>query len=87
MLYKCNVLCYTQDQDQLEKLNIEVDDEGMYLPFAIKLDVVIAAKVTSLDEDDISFGCTTITTIDGDKYLIDTKYNTFLKDWEKYLNQ
>ena len=87
MLYKCNVLCYTQDQDQLEKLNIEVNDEGMYLPFAIKLDVVIAAKVTSLDEDDISFGCTTITTIDGDKYLIDTKYNTFLKDWEKYLNQ
>lgn len=77
MIHVCNIHCHTLDVDKMEMMGIE--DKGQWMSFAFHLDIVISCKLTSLDEDSLVFGCTTIFTEHGDTYIIDTPYDKFLK--------
>jgi hypothetical protein len=56
-----------------------LEDRGQWMSFAFHLDVVVACKLTSLEEDSLVYNCTTIFTEHGDTYIIDTPYKTFQK--------
>ena len=55
-----------------------IEDKGQWMPFAFHLDVVVAIKLTSQEEDSLVNGCTTVFTEHGDNYIIDTPYVEFL---------
>lgn len=77
MKHVCNIHCHTLDVDKMEMMGIE--DKGQWMPFAIDTDSVVACKLTSLEEDTLTFGCTTLFTENGDTFIIDTPYDKFLK--------
>lgn len=77
MIHVCNIHCHTLDVDKMEMMGIE--DKGQWMSFAIDMDSVVACKLTSLDEDTLTFGCTTVFTENGDTFIIDTPYDKFLK--------
>ncbi len=56
-----------------------LEDKGQWMSFAFHMDVVVACKLTSLEEDSLVYNCTTIFTEHGDTYIIDTPYKTFQK--------
>jgi hypothetical protein len=56
------------------------------MPFAFHLDIVIACKLTSDEEDSLVNGCTTIFTEPGDTYIIDTPYEQFMPIFKTYYN-
>jgi hypothetical protein len=56
-----------------------LEDRGQWMSFAFHMDVVVACKLTSLEEDSLVYNCTTIFTEHGDTYIIDTPYKTFQK--------
>lgn len=82
MIHECNVNCRTIDVLTVESLGIS--DPGKWLPFFIDLDQVYAAKLTTDDDDDITFGCTTIFCYDGEVFVIDTPYDKFKKVFINY---
>jgi hypothetical protein len=84
MIYTCNVLCYSDDPEMSELLNKE--DDGKWLPFAVDLSFIKSIKMTTDDIDHVSFNKTTIHTSDGDTFLTDVDFKTFLKKWETYHN-
>jgi hypothetical protein len=53
------------------------EDKGKWLPFAFHLDIVVATKMTTDEEDQTAWGCTTVFTETGDSYIIDTPYEEF----------
>jgi hypothetical protein len=53
------------------------EDRGKWLPFAFHLDAVVAIKLSTDEEDQIAYGCTTVFTEQGDTYIIDTPYEQF----------
>jgi len=55
-----------------------IEDKGQWMPFAFHLDVVVAIKLTSQEEDSFVYNCTTVFTEHGDNYIIDTPYVEFL---------
>ena len=61
-----------------------IEDKGKWLPFAFHMDVVIACKLTTDEEDLLPFGCTTVFTDHGDSYIIDTPYNEFQTIFQMY---
>jgi len=77
MIHVCNIHCHALDVEKIELMGIE--DKGQWMSFAFHLDIVIACKLTSLEEDSLVFNCTTIFTEPGDTYIIDTPYPEFLK--------
>lgn len=81
-IHACNIHCRTIDLDQAELLAME--DKGKWMPYIFLLDVVIGCKLSSDDEDDISYGCTTIFTEHGDSYVIDTPFTQFSKIFKEY---
>ena len=85
MIHECNVNCRTMDIMTMESLGLP--DPGKWLPFFIDLDQVYGGKLTSEDDDDPTFGCTTIFCYDGDTYIIDTPYDKFKQVFLKYKNQ
>lgn len=77
LIHTCRIHCHSMDPDQADLMGME--DEGKWMSFAIRLDVVIAIKLTSDDEDQPLFGCTSVFTEYGDTYIIDTPYEEFEK--------
>lgn len=84
ILHACNVHCHAMDSDEMNLLGIE-SDNGKWLPFTFLLDVVVAIKLTSDSEEDMTYNCTTIFKDDGDVFIIDTPYTTFQRIWKDYL--
>ena len=84
MIQICNIHCRTLDEDKIESLNIK--DKGKWLPFSFLLDIVVAVKMASDEEDELAFETTTIFTDQGDAYVIDTPYYEFQAIWVKYIN-
>lgn len=82
MIHTCNIHCHTLDLDKADLMGI--DDKGKWLPFAFHMDVVIACKLTTDEEDLLPFGCTTVFTDHGDSYIIDTPYNEFQTIFQMY---
>ncbi len=82
MIHTCNIHCHTLDLDKADLMGIE--DKGKWLPFAFHMDVVIACKMTTDEEDLLPFGCTTVFTDHGDSYIIDTPYNEFQTIFQMY---
>lgn len=77
-LHECNIHCHTMTPDKMDLLSIE-DDQGKWMPFMFDLDIVVAAKQTSEDEEELVYNATTIFTDHGDTYIIDTPYYEFFK--------
>ena len=82
MIHVCNVFCRTIDAEQLESLNLK--DEGKWLPFCFKLDIVDGIKLANDDPEDLSYNCTTVFCNSGDTYIIDTLYDVFQPIFIKY---
>jgi hypothetical protein len=82
MIHTCNIHCHTLDLDKADLMGI--DDKGKWLPFAFHMDIVIACKLTTDEEDLLPFGCTTVFTDHGDSYIIDTPYNEFQTIFQMY---
>ena len=82
MIHTCNIHCHTIDIAKAELMGL--DDEGRWMPFAFHIDIVIACKLTSDEDDSLVNGCTTIFTEPGDTYIIDTPYNQFMPLFKDY---
>ena len=82
--HSCNLHCHTIDPDKLELMGLE--DNGKWMPFTFHMDIVIACKLTSDEEDQNVVNCTTIFTESGDAYIIDTPYVEFHKMFKSYHN-
>jgi len=83
-LHECNIHCHTIHPDQMDLLNIG-EDQGKWMPFIFDLDIVVAAKQTSEDEEELVHNATTIFTESGDTYIIDTPYYEFFKLWKSHI--
>jgi hypothetical protein len=82
-IHSCQLHCHTIDPEKLDIMGIE-DDPGKWMSFAFHMDVVTAIKLTSDEEDNPLFGCTTVFTEQGDIYIIDTKYDEFMRKFMRY---
>lgn len=75
MIHSCKVHCHTFDPDREESMGME--DPGKWLPFSFHMSIVQACKMTSDDEDDRLYDCTTIFTDNNDTFIIDTSFKEF----------
>lgn len=82
MIHTCNIHCHTMDLDRADLLG--VDDKGKWLPFAFHMDIVVACKQTTDDEDELVYNCTTVFTDHNDTYIIDTPYAEFAALFQLY---
>lgn len=82
MIHTCNIHCHTLDLDKADLMGIE--DKGKWLPFAFHLDIVVACKLTTDDEEETVYNCTTVFTDQGDTYIIDTPYTEFQTIFQLY---
>jgi hypothetical protein len=73
-IHSCNLHCHTIDPEKLDLMGLE--DTGKWMPFTFHMDIVIACKLTSEDQETLH-NCTTIFTEHGDAYIIDTPYTEF----------
>lgn len=64
----------------------EKADQGKWLPFALRMDVVQMCKLTSDDGDHPTLGCTSLFLETGDTYIIDTPFQVFSALFEKFFN-
>lgn len=83
MMHSCNVHCHSVSIEDMGIMG--VNDNGKWLPFTFLLDVVIAIKVASDDDEESTFNCTTVFTDGGETYTIDTPYMTFQEIWKRHL--
>lgn len=83
-LHDCNIHCHTIHPDKMDLLNIE-EDQGKWMPFLFDLDIVVAAKLTSEDEEELVYNATTVFTESGDTYIIDTPYTEFFRLWKSHV--
>jgi hypothetical protein len=84
-VHSCNLHCHTIDPEKLDLMGME-DDPGKWLPFSFHMDIVIACKLTTDDEDNTLSTCTTVFTEQGDAYIIDTPYTEFSALFTAYHN-
>lgn len=82
MIHTCNIHCHALDLEKADLMGIE--DKGKWLPFAFHLDIVIACKLTTDEEDQLVYNCTTIFTDHGDTYIIDTPFTEFQTIFQLY---
>lgn len=82
MLHECNLNCHTMDPSKMSDLGIE--DNGKWMPFIFDMDMIEAAKLTSDEEDQSTYGCTTVFTKHGEAYIIDTPYKEFFSLFKSY---
>lgn len=85
MIHTCNIHCHTMDLDRADLMGLT--DKGKWLPFAFHLDIVIACKLTTDDEEESVYNCTTVFTDQGDSYIIDTPYTEFQTIFQLYHTQ
>lgn len=84
VIHQCNIHCYSQAPDKLESMAMKDIDRGKWLPFAFHMDIVVACKMTTDDEEEMTYMCTTIFTESQEIYLIDTPYSVFLAKFTEY---
>jgi len=84
-VHRCNLHCHSMDPETLEMMGIE-QDRGKWLPFAFDLNIVVACKLTSDEEDQPTYNCSTIFTEFGDTYIIDTPYTLFQDIFASFYN-
>jgi len=84
MIHKCNVHCHSVDPKDKELMGLE--DDGKWLPFAIDMDIIVACKLSTDEEEELAYNCTTIFTEYGDTFILDTLYEDFIVKWEDYIN-
>ena len=80
-VHSCNLHCHTLDPEKMELMGLE--DKGKWMPFTFHMDMVIACKLTSDDDENLT-DCTTIFTESGEAYIIDTSYTEFSKTFTNY---
>ena len=83
MIHECKVQCHTVNPSEMELLGIK-EDTGKWLPFIFDMNMIIAAKLSSDEEDSPTYNCTTIFTDSGDTFIIDTPYEEFFKKYQEY---
>lgn len=76
LVHRCKIQCHAIDPDKMELMGLD-EDRGKWLPFAFHMDIVVAIKVATDEEDHIAYNCTTVFTEQGDTYIIDTPYEEF----------
>lgn len=84
MIHKCNVHCHSLDPKDKDLMGLE--DTGKWLPFAIDISIIVGCKLSTDEEEELAFNCTTIFTEFGDTFILDTPYTEFIDKWEKYVN-
>ena len=82
MIHTCNIHCHTMDLDRADLMGLT--DKGKWLPFCFHLDIVIACKLTTDDEEESVYNCTTVFTDQGDSYIIDTPFTEFQTIFQLY---
>lgn len=82
-VHSCHLHCHTIDPDKLDLMGLE-EDPGKWLDFSFHMDIVIACKQTTDEEDHTLRDCTTVFTENGDAYIIDTPYKEFVKLFVAY---
>jgi hypothetical protein len=85
MLHKCNIHCYSIDEDIADYTGVE--DSGKWLPFMFSLDIITAIKCTTDEEEDLSYNCSTIFPTVGDIFTIDTPYTIMMSIWNEYYSK
>ena len=85
MIHRCKVNCHTINPTEMDLLGFN-DDNGKWLPFAIDLGVVTAAKMSTDDIEEPTYNCTSVFTNTGDTFILDTHYLDFMNKWESYVN-
>jgi hypothetical protein len=83
MIHECNVQCYTLSSEELELLG-KKDDPGTWMPFIFEMSMVKAAKLSTMDVDALTYGCTIMYTHDGDTFIIDTPYKEFFDKFKEF---
>ena len=73
-IHTCNLHCHSIDPEKLELMGME--DTGKWMPFTFHMDIVVACKLAS-DEEEPVVNCTTLFTETGDAYIIDTPFLEF----------
>ena len=82
MVHSCNIYCYSMEAGEASSLGMK--DNGKWMPFMFDMDIVDAVKLTSDEEEDFTYNCTTIYTADDNHYVIDTPYSVFSRMFKKY---
>jgi len=85
MIHRCKVHCHTINPTEMNLLGLN-DDGGKWLPFAIDIGVVTAAKMSTDEIGEPSYNCTSIFTNTGETFILDTHYLDFINKWESYIN-
>lgn len=76
------------DPEQLELMGLdEKTDQGKWLPFSVRLDVVQMCKLTSDEPDHPTHGCTSLFVDSGDTYIINTPYEKFSVLFENFFSE
>ena len=83
-VHKCKVECHIMPPSDLEAMGLPASTESKWLPFIFDMGMVRAAKLSTDEEDQSSYGCTTIFTNDGDTFIIDTPYEEFFQKFIEY---
>jgi hypothetical protein len=82
MVHHCNIHCRSIDADSARLL--EQEDGGKWMPYMFLLEIVLACKLASDDEESFTYNCTTIFIEGGDSYIIDTPFVEFSKIFKEY---
>lgn len=82
MIHECKVHCHNLDLELSDTLGIE--DKGKWLPFCFHMDMIMAVKMATDDEDELPFNCTTLFTTDGETFIINTPYSEFIRLFKAY---
>jgi hypothetical protein len=85
MIHRCNVHCHSVDPKEKDLLGLD-NDTGKWLPFAFDLAIVVACKLSTDEEEELAYNCTTIFTEFGDTFILDTMYDDFIIKWEEYVH-
>lgn len=83
MVHTCNIYCHSFDLEQPDLFRVN-DMKGKWMPFAFHMDVVIACKLTSDEEDQDTINCTTVFTDQNDTYILDTPFSEFVRIFKEY---
>ena len=83
-VHKCKVECHIMPPSDLEAMGLPASTESKWLPFIFDMGMVRAAKLSTDEEDQSSYNCTTVFTNDGDTFIIDTPYEEFFQKFIEY---
>ena len=85
MIHRCKVQCHTMNPAEMNMLGIK-EDSGKWLPFAIDLSSIDAIKMSTDEEEEPTYNCSTIFCRDGSSYILDTPYFDLVDKWEELNN-